>query len=137
MGWQQELKAQWQASKSAYDADNRLNHAVTCSAFCEEAAILYQITGDRRFFELRNLIVEHGLTDGTGGWRKNVAEWDTIPRPEPGPRVQKHIQNGKTKSHAYAIVATEHAVQAATFEAACKKVQRAYERYRQEVGHLP
>lgn len=133
------LEQEWLRKRLNEADDDQLRHHITYPEFRSQLETLFAITGDNRFIEMRSLPFELGLTEGTDGWKKigrdSTSPWTGVHH---GDEANWLIERGKSKRLAFAIVAVEHEIRAASFEAAMAQVKRAYlELIAEEVKQSP
>ncbi len=115
-----ELKAKWEQipdkSPSYSVWSYSISHPVTAPEFCEELFVLALATGDQRFMQALEAMVDLKLTDQAGAWLKNlqhpmIAAQLQRKRDHLFELVEQFLSGGSTLRHACARAVVEAALE--------------------------
>lgn len=128
MGRVKELEKMWEDArdKRKLFETKSISHVVTLKKFLEELDCLFELTCEQKYRCFKDQIINSQLVDKDGNWARRRMPFDSVPRPDPSYRVEMLIRKGLSIREACAEVAAVEYVEAVSFAAASRKVERAW-----------
>jgi hypothetical protein len=134
MGDLEELEKKWRANKQKANDGLLRPKTLRGRDFVYELTRLNVLTKDERFADACKALFENGIVDSKMNFRRWNAKFDEELDLTISKFVAALVRDGESTRQACAVAPAASGMKSSSFEAACKQVKLAYERYKRQMG---